>query len=350
MSLGEPYVLETFAGPGGWSEGLRALGLKGRGIDSNPDACATGTAAGHYRHLGNVATMNPLDVLMPWGSPTGLIGSPPCPGFSHGGLKRGLTDAALVLEALEHVDNRSELETAIASLDRRMTDDRTLLALEPLRWALALGPEWIALEQVPYVLPLWQAVARILEGFGYSTATAVLHAEQYGVPQVRRRAVLVARSAEATLRLGPAALPSPSHSRFYPHDPIATDEGLPRPVSMASALGWGMTHRPYPAISAGTARGGQDPGMLGGSGAREAVRRELEAGRWQTSAEHPVGPGDEWNLDTRRALRLSHAEAGALQTFPRDYPWQGKPTARFRQIADAVPPVLARRIIARVCS
>jgi DNA (cytosine-5)-methyltransferase 1 len=290
---------------------------------------------------------------MPWGAPAGLIGSPPCPGFSHGGLKLGLGDAGLVLAALEHVDNRRELETAIATLDRSMQDDRTLLALEPLRWALALGPEWIALEQVPYVLPLWDACARILRGFGYSVATGVLHAEQYGVPQVRRRAVLVARSAEATARLGDVALPIPSHSRFYAHDPIASDEGLPRPVSMASALGWGMTHRPYPAVSAGTARGGQDPMMLGGSGARAAVRRELDEGRWQpdTSGAHPVKTGDPWTLDTRRAMRLSVAEAGVLQTFPRDYPWRGRTaTARFRQVADAVPVELGRRILARVCS
>jgi DNA (cytosine-5)-methyltransferase 1 len=285
--------------------------------------------------------------------PQGLIGSPPCPGFSHGGLKLGLTDARLVLDALEHVDNRRELETAIATLDRSMQDDRTLLALEPLRWALALGPEWIALEQVPYVLPLWEAVARILRGFGYSTAVGVLHAEQYGVPQVRRRAVLVARSAEATERLGPAALPVPVRSRFYAHDPERVDEGLDPPVSMAVALGWGMTRRPYPAISAGTARGGQDPMMLGGSGAREAVRRELEAGRWlvDTSGAHPVKPGDPWNLDTRRALRLSPAEAGVLQTFRHDYPWQGRTaTARYRQVADAVPVELGRRILAAVIS
>ncbi|MFI0225081.1 hypothetical protein [Streptomyces lydicus] len=40
-------VLDLFAGPGGWSEGLRALGLRDVGIEIDPAACATRTAALH---------------------------------------------------------------------------------------------------------------------------------------------------------------------------------------------------------------------------------------------------------------------------------------------------------------
>lgn len=37
-----------------------------------------------------------------------------------------------------------------------------------------------------------------------------------------------------------------------------------------------------------------------------------------------------------------------LQTFPPDYPWQGTRTAQYRQVGDAVPPLLAHRIVAAV--
>jgi len=331
-------VFDLFAGPGGWDEGVRPLGLTPRGIELDADACDTGRAAGHFRHLGNVKLMNPTSVLMPWGRQFGGIGSPPCPGFSKATRNAtGRADSLLLLERLERVDTHTELAAAIAELEHTMTDDRSLLALEPLRWALALDPEWLAWEQVPPVLPLWEACARILRGLGYSVATGLVHAEQFGVAQARRRAVLVARSAALTAELGPARLPSPTHSRFHPHAPERLDDGVLPWRSMSDALGWGMTHRPYPTIAVGTGGGGgTDPAMLGGSGARRIVHRELEAGRWLGD---PPADG---------ILRLAVAEAGVLQGFRADYPWQGLRGSQAQQVGNAVPPPLARAIVAEV--
>ena len=45
------------------------------------------------------------------------------------------------------------------------------LVAEPARFIEASNPEWVALEQVPAVLPLWQVYAAELRRMGYSIDT-----------------------------------------------------------------------------------------------------------------------------------------------------------------------------------
>lgn len=46
------------------------------------------------------------------------------------------------------------------------------------------------------------------------------------------------------------------------------------------------------------------------------------------------------------AIRISVEEAGVLQGFRADYPWQGSRSRRFLQIGNAVCPPLARFVVA----
>lgn len=222
-------AIDLFAGPGGWDEGIRELGIQPLGIELDEAACATREAAGHRTLQADVAALDPLDF-----APCKLlIGSPPCQAFSAAGKKEGREDVPLILDVARGlargVDDRAE---ATASC----VDPRSLLVLEPLRWAIALRPEYIALEQVPPVLELWQFFADLLRWRGYRVWTGVLSAEQYGVPQTRRRAILLASSS------GQAAPPPPTHQAYTPGEPAAeqwTLEGVLHPwVSMADALGW----------------------------------------------------------------------------------------------------------------
>ena len=113
-------------------------------------------------------------------------------------------------------------------------DPRSLLTVEPLRFALALKPRWVALEQVPAVLELWTIFAGLLSAHGYHTAAGVLSAERYGVPQTRKRAFLIASLD------GPVSLPEPTHRSYNPRrKETPEDEAALLPwVSMAEALGW----------------------------------------------------------------------------------------------------------------
>ena len=178
-------ILDLFAGAGGWEEGLRPLGLSALGIEWERWACATAQAAGHARLQADLSTLDPQDFAPVWG----LLGSPPCQAYSTAGKGLGAFDKPLVIACAHELAAGNDTRVARLSECR---DRRSLLTVEPLRFALALRPRWVALEQVPAVLELWSLFAGLLAAHGYHTATGVLRAECYGVPQTRRRAFLLA--------------------------------------------------------------------------------------------------------------------------------------------------------------
>jgi DNA (cytosine-5)-methyltransferase 1 len=223
-------ILDLFAGAGGWEEALRMLGLSALGIETEPWACETARAAGHERLQADVAALDPLQFSPVWG----MVGSPPCQAYSNAGKGLGRADKPLVIACAHELAAGND--TRVARL-KECRDPRSLLTVEPLRFALALRPRWVALEQVPAVLELWTLFAGLLSAHGYQTAAGVLSAERYGVPQTRKRAFLIASLD------GPVCLPDPTHRSYNPRrQEIPEDElGLQPWVSMAEALGWTPT-------------------------------------------------------------------------------------------------------------
>jgi DNA (cytosine-5)-methyltransferase 1 len=163
----------------------------------------------------------------------GMVASPPCQGFSRAGKGAGKADRAAIEAAVSDIGAGVPVDQAMAVLGASCFHPYSPLVLQPLRWALALMPPWIALEQVPAVLPLWQAIVPVLEAAGYTCWAGNVTAEQYGVPQTRRRAILLAHLD------GRDVTPRPTH-RAYRRG-VAQDKGDPDLlpwVSMADALNW----------------------------------------------------------------------------------------------------------------
>ncbi|MGW3321090.1 DNA cytosine methyltransferase [Streptomyces virginiae] len=374
----EDAVVDGFAGPGGWSEGLRLLGLRDIGLEWDWHACKTRAAAGHLTIQTDIAKYPTAPFK---GRTKKQIWSPPCQAWSRAGKGLGLIDQPLVHQAVHDLahgrDTRAELLTGCK-------DERSLLAAEPMRWLYDLRPDWVCMEEVPDVLTLWRQYAEYLRGWGYSVWTGILNAADYGVPQTRKRAILIAS------RVRPVTAPEPTHTEKPALDLFG--ECLPAWTSMADALaldqggivntrgdrktrggneftadgpsqaltgrarswtlhtnrdqradGTRQTLNPQavPAPTFTSKSGGQ--WVLVSNTQANAARRRLDEPASTLFFGHRGNAVNWTDGHAKRPLEL--AEAAVLQSFRPDYPWQGSKTKAFEQIGNAVPPLLAAHIV-----
>jgi DNA (cytosine-5)-methyltransferase 1 len=298
-------TVHGFAGIG-WSEALPADANE-IGLELDEAACRTRIGAGH-RTVRCDVTAYPTWVFK--GYTVDKIDSPPCPGFGKSGKKLGLLDLPLVHQAIEDLSRGRDTRAAIGANCR---DWRSILTAEPMRWHYDLQPQRIAMEQVPSVLPVWEQYADILRRWGYSVATGVLDAADYGLWQTRKRAVLIAS------RVADVALPAHTHGGL----------GQPPHASMADGIGWGYTRRPAPTVTGGgTATGGAEPF---GNGTRQAMRKVIGTAAWR-NRELPH-------------LRPTIAECARLQGFRPDLEFHGRAGQQYLAVGNAVAVPFAAAVL-----
>lgn len=413
-------ALEDFAGPGGWDEGARLLGLRFYGVDYDGPACETARAAGHHREQADVTEHESPT----WARGKGHVSSPSCTLFSMAGSGIGRLVIDVLARATKSILTgedpvavrdvargaifpvalaEAEAKNAKRKPEKRWTAEKVAgkaradakiaaLVLEPARRIVELGPEWVALEQVPEVLPIWHAYQTVLSNQGWSVWVGVLNAADYGVPQTRRRAILIAS------RVRQVSPPEPTHSE-HPQGADLFGNSLKKWVCMADALGWGWEDEPSCTVSSGgAATGGAEP--FANKGYRDRLREYVVDRRTNSKAAGggmaPTVPvpvtrpaptltgkaGHQWVVrpgwtfdrpattvvgsfkpeviaapgyrtqisrqDAPDSVSVSVFEAGVLQSFRADYPWQGSKGKQYEQVGNAIPPLLAAHVLIAV--
>ncbi|WBO66081.1 DNA cytosine methyltransferase [Streptomyces camelliae] len=377
--LDTPFVLDLFAGPGGLDVAGHVLDIPSLGIEWDKSACLTRYAAGLDTLHADVSAVrrDAFESLPP--EINVLAGGPPCQTYSvagHGAGRQALDRVKKYIERLMAGDSDEEIDAELATL----SDPRTALVLEPLRYAIQAtrSPnrehrpyDVIVLEQVPAVAPLWVHYAKVLtetglpDGTKYNVVVDVLDTETYGVPQTRSRAVLIARREG----LGEPSLPSPTHRSYEPkewnrrngesgtsdpeqaadqvHQPPLYEDTAPE--SDEEPLSWRSMGAAL-AGPVGSHRGRPKPFLVrsnyGSSGnpGRRGVRSDQQPAATVTGRISRFVVFEHLGKDVfYEGSRFSMNEAGMLQSFPPDYPWSG--TAQAQQVGNAVPPLFGAHLL-----
>jgi DNA (cytosine-5)-methyltransferase 1 len=282
-------VLDLFAGCGGLALGFEACGFETLGFEMDRDCCAT------YRHNLNGDCKNIL--LTPeyeFPKAQVVIGGPPCQPFSVGGHQEGIKDS------------RDGFPVFISAIEQGRPD---IWMFENVR-GLLYRNKWYLDE-----------VIQTLEQLGYVIEYQLLNAVDHGVPQNRERVIVVGHRGDfryptreahritAGEALGSLAYETLPDSKFLTP---SMDLYVAKYERASKCINPRDLHLDRPARTV-TCRN-----LAGATGDMHRVRL-------------PDG--------SRR--RLTSLEAGRLQSFPDWFEFLGVETSVFKQIGNAVPPLLA---------
>lgn len=241
------------------------------------------------------------------------------------------------------------------------THDPTLLSAFG-RLVAAVRPGYVLVENVPGIQrgvgrETLEKFRRTLMACNYETVEDILDAKHFGVPQNRRRFVLLAARSGRT-----PTLPDPTHGgdRSTPQTVRDAIHRFPK-IGAGESSPQVANHRAARISDRNLARLRATPHDGGGRRSWPehlwlACHRKDNSGHsdvygrmaWDrpspalTGRCHSISNGRYGHPEQDRAISLR--EAAAIQTFPDDYEFFGYDKAIARQIGNAVPVLLARRL------
>ncbi len=348
--MGGPTFIDIFSGAGGSSLGFVMAGFTPLGALDNY-VSAVETYRRNMERLGYRPDVRRADAFTfnfrAWARELGnvdvLVGCPPCQGFSR---LRNCTDG------------------------KACVDKRNDLVFVYVRAVRAFRPKVVVFENVSWITKAYRGkyfrkLLDLLGRLGYRLVWGVLNAADYGVPQRRRRLIVV-----GTLR-GEPRLPPPTHGRPGSRE---VKEGLLKPwrtvrdaIEDLPPLGPGEEHPEIPnhatkklpenwlrLIKAIPKDGGtrfdapkelwlpchrRYPHGFKDVFARlkwDDIANTVTTGCWNPSKGRYVHPEQNRGLSLRECARL--------QGFPDTFIFYGRPTSVARQIGEALPPQLSLAI------
>ena len=212
-------VIDLFSGAGGLSEGFAQAGHKViLATDCNSNMCKTYAynhpltdvvQANLYQRDQSDELLDEIEHVLSGRHLNILIGGPPCQGFSTAGNRNSL-------------DSRNGLLYHMVEIAQTLMPDSVVIENVP-------GLKWIHKGQV------LQSVVKMLEDSEYSVSVFNLRAEEYGVPQRRRRVFIIGVRSKSRLSKPIGYLSPIIRGKTRNHLKLRTKD-LPSAVNVAEAI------------------------------------------------------------------------------------------------------------------
>lgn len=352
-----PRVISLFSGAGGLDIGLemaewRVLAqvemdgpcvdtLKRRKIDEEAPPAAV--------YPQRVEDVSPATLRAKYGLEKGelelLAGGPPCQPFTTHGRRRALLDQraeSAFPTYLHYVEEFGPQALLMENVDGLLS---AALQHRPLK-TRGRGAPALTEEEMKGSFLRW-LVGELVE-LGYAVSWGLAEAADFGVPQMRQRAILIGVKGTE-----PCYMPAPMHGPEGKHPYRTVREALkevrgPSPVQPLSERKTAV----YAHIPAGGNWRDLPPEMqketMGrayfATGGKSGWWRRLS---WDAPAPTILGMPDHSStalIHPDEVRCLSVAECAALQSFPPGTVFGGKPRSQYQQIGNAVPPRLGEAL------
>lgn len=278
-------VVDLFCGCGGLSLGFAKAGMEiVAAFDNWTDALAV--YRNNFRHPAIRADLMDVDasveLIRPY-TPDMIIGGPPCQDFSSAGKR-------------DENNGRGDLTVAYAEIISR------------------IRPQWFVMENVERILKTQklQDAMRIFRDSGYGLTYTVLNAALCGVPQRRKRFVMIGKLGEQDDFIKDTILENLSDKELS----VAEYFGDKLPIKY-------YYRHPRSYVRRGIFSTSEPSATIRG------VNRPMPKG-------YKLHPGDP--VDSLDGIRpLTSRERSMIQTFPEDFSFEGTKTNIEQMIGNAVP-------------
>ncbi len=330
-------VLDLFCGCGGLSLGFEQAGYNVLlGIDMWKDALET------FKHNHkNAATLSAdlsklaaeeVDSAINFQKVDVIIGGPPCQGFSIAGK-------------------------------RIVEDERNSLYKSFVRMVWYFNPKAFVLENVPNILSIdrgmvRQAIIRDFYELGYNVVTQVLTASDYGVPQNRRRAIFVGLKegsfnfdipkVEHKVTTAEALSDLPEGSQSYNSDYVCAPQSEYQILMRRNSKGV-MNHE----VTIHNEQTREIIAMVPDGGNYKDLPLHLQNTRkvhiaWtRLNSQKPsitIDTGHRHHFHYKWNRVPTVRESARIQSFPDDFEFLCSRTSQYKQVGNAVPPLMAKAI------
>lgn len=341
----EPTVIDLFAGVGGLSLGFEMEGFDILLANEFDQSIATAYKENHKSTNVVVGDITSLDLSKVFGEYVNkidvLIGGPPCQGFSQKGKRKTIND------------------------------ERNFLFKHYVEVVKFVKPKYFVMENVPNLLTAEKGfflneIKGLFKGYGYSIRYGVLNAADYGVPQNRRRAIIIGKYLAT-----PPELPLPCKQKVTIWDAISdlayleSGEGefeqeyrnspksdYEKKMRKGSKILYNHMATKHSALA--LERLSLIPPNAGKEILpKEHITKSVYSGTWSRMKQNDVAVTITTRFDTPSSGKFTHPflnraitvrEAARLQSFPDTFKFIGSKMSQMKQVGNAVPPLLARKI------